>query len=197
MCNSHTNIVVVWVQRTHYSVTYDLFDRTQNDIQPFDRTRDLFIDIHVRPLDRKQNLSLSRLLIGLEIRCFDRKWIRHCRFQIFNKNFPPTIELHFYMYATIRNECPFFWVHGEMNRRVEQPNCRKTASRFTLFVCQFNFQKKHLSNIMYIGMNIFYSIFKYDVNSNKMLDYLLIALDFTVTLDINQLLSLDECDMYQ
>ena len=50
-------------------------DLSFSDIRHFDRIRDLFIDI--RPFDRTLNLSISRLLIGTEVRCFDRIWIWH------------------------------------------------------------------------------------------------------------------------
>ena len=37
--------------------------------------------------------------------------------------------------VNIRNDCPFFWVHGGINRSAEQTNHPRTASRFTRFVC--------------------------------------------------------------
>ena len=90
-------------------------DSSFSGIRPFNRIRDIFIDI--RPFDRTQNLSISRLIIGLEVRWFDRTWIWHCRFQICNKNFPPRIELRHFLY--IRDD---IIIHQYVHRDYHMPD---------------------------------------------------------------------------
>ena len=69
-CQMLWNVFFCIIDSYKYRCRIGTKDSSFSDIPPFDRIRDLFIDIW--PFDRTQNLSIARLLIGLEVRCFDR-----------------------------------------------------------------------------------------------------------------------------
>ena len=62
-------IIVIQISLSYrYTCTKD---SSFSDIRPFERPQNHPVDI------RYFYMSLSRLIIGKEIRCFDRTWIRH------------------------------------------------------------------------------------------------------------------------